>query len=227
MTTPTYDELLLGATTWRGEHEGVSYTLSHHGYRRGGEYPMEPHPGIWCYYLIIPEQMYPHRWRDFACTRNERGFVDHGPAFTHEMFDTEITWSSSEPYWDRKTARMWDGAKVGCDYAHLWHHERGYPDTYQSVRHDAERTVAAFLEANPDRLFRCEYSGKWGEAEEFYTAVNGRRIHRSCEIDPGWVGWLPASVDTRPKDEDALAASPASGAVPAEEQADALTPSKP
>lgn len=85
--------------------------------------------------------MYPHRWDDFACSRSEHGFEHHGRAFTHEMFDTEITHASSQPYWDRKTERMWDGSKVGCDYAHLWHHEGGYSDTYNSVNGDG--TVVA------------------------------------------------------------------------------------
>lgn len=192
--TPTLNELLLGSTVWRKDHNGVSFSLNFHGHRTGNEYPnAEPHPGIWCYYLLIPEQMYSHRWADFAVTRNERGYTDHGPGFEHDMFDSEITWASSEPYWDRKTERMWDGAKVGCDYNHLWHHERGYPDSFASVTLDAQRTVEAFLAKHPDRRLRCEYSGLWGEAGDFYTATNGRRVHRSQEdqFRDGWAAWRP------------------------------------
>tara|TARA_Y100001951_G_scaffold88698_2_gene80460 strand:+ start:3220 stop:3831 length:612 start_codon:yes stop_codon:yes gene_type:complete len=182
MATPTYEELLKGATTWRFDHKGVSFILSHHGYRTGEEYEhSEPHPGIWCYYLLIPEQMYPHRWDDFACTLGEPSgtfgrFYRHGPAFDHDMFDTEITWASSEPYFDRKTDRMWDGAKVGCDYNHLWQHEYGYPDTFASVKRDAEQTVEKFLAAHPDRRLRSSYSGTWGEPDDFYTAKNGATV---------------------------------------------------
>lgn len=185
--TPTYEELLKGATTWRDSHMGVNFSLNHHGYSAGGKYPYdEPRPGTWTYYLLIPEQMYPHRWADFAVTRKENGYEYHGPAFQHEMFDTEITWSSSEPYWDRKTERLWDAAKVGCDYAHLWHHERGFPDTYESVTQDARNTVEAFLAANPDHYLRCGYSGIWGKPEEFYTAANGCIVHKSQREASGW-----------------------------------------
>jgi hypothetical protein len=60
--TPTYEEMLKGSTQWRGNHMGMSYLLSHHGHRTGNEYPgVEYNPGTWCYYLIVPEQMYPHR----------------------------------------------------------------------------------------------------------------------------------------------------------------------
>ena len=195
MATPTLEELLQGGTTWRKDHEGISFELSHHGHRTGREYASaDPHPGTWCYYLIIPEQMYPHRWQDFACFRSEYGYESHGPAFEHDMFDSEITWSSSQPYWDRKTERQWDASKVGCDYGHLWHMERGYPDTFQSVEADARRTVEAFLKANPDRRLRCEYSGVWGEVGDFYTARNGRRVHTSQvdKFNDGWDSWLPA-----------------------------------
>lgn len=197
MATPSYEELLQGATTWRKEHEGVTYILSHHGHRTGKEYASaEPRPGTWCYYLLIPEQMYPHRWDDFACSRSEHGFEHHGRAFTHEMFDTEITHASSQPYWDRKTERMWDGSKVGCDYAHLWHHEGGYSDTYNSVNDDARRTVELFLKANPDLRLRCDYSGLWGEPSDFYTAENGKRVHNShaSSFDDGWAKWRPAEA---------------------------------
>ena len=192
MATPSYEELLNGATTWRGSHDGVAFTLSHHGYSDGSEYPgAEPEPGTWCYYLIIPEQMYPHRWQDFACVRGDHGFESHGPAFDHDFFDSEITWSSSEPYFCRKEMRMFDQSKVGCDYAHLWHMERGYPDTYESVKQDAIRTVQKFIAAHPDLHLRSDFSGVWAATDEFYTAINGRLVHRSDSIPPGWDNWLP------------------------------------
>lgn len=194
--TPTLDELLKGATTWAGTHDGVSYVLSHHGHRTGDEYEgAEPHPGTWCYYLLIPEQMYPHRWDDFACVVGEYGFESHGPAFDSDMFDSEITWSSNEPYFCRKQKREFGQSKVGCDYGHLWHREQGYPDSYESVKQDAIRTVEKFLAANPDRHFRSAYSGTWGTADEFYTAVNGALVHKSDQIPADWEKWRPASVD--------------------------------
>lgn len=192
MSTPTYEQLLKGATTWRNSHMGVDYLLSHHGFRKGDEYEgAQPAPGTWCYYLIIPEQMLPHRWQEFACTRHENGFEHAGPAWEAIDFDSEITWSSSEPYWDRTTARQWDAVKVGCDYVHLWHMERGYPDTFESVKLDAQHTVESFVRSTPDRLLRSQYSGIWAPADEFYTARNGSIVHRSDSVDPKWTGWLP------------------------------------
>ncbi len=119
MTTPTREEMLEGGTRWHKKHKGVSYMLSHHGHRTGDEYlGVEHHPGTWCYYLLIPEQMYPHRWKDFACTRSKQGWESHGPAFDHDLFDSEITWSSSEPHFCRHELKVFDAVKIGCDYSH-------------------------------------------------------------------------------------------------------------
>lgn len=164
MTTPKYEELLEGFTQWRKIHKGVTYLLSHHGYvpekQRSNSY-FENHQGIWCYYLLIPEQMYPHRWSGFECVRNASGFETHGNEWDLVEFDSEITWASSEPYWCRKTSKLWDLSKVGCDYAHLWHQEQGFIDTYQSVNRDAIKTVESFLKNNPDFFVRCRDTGIW------------------------------------------------------------------
>lgn len=189
MATPTYQEMLRGATTWRGEHMGVRYKLSHHGYRTGDEYKgAEPHPGTWCYYIMIPEQMYAHRWQDFACTVLH-GFENPGKAFDHNMFDTEITYSRTEKEMDRREGRFFDLVVIGCDYAHLWHMERGYPDTLESVRKDAIQTVEKFLSANPDRRLQSQYTGRWGDEKDFFTAANGRRVHRQDDLTNASDGW--------------------------------------
>lgn len=195
MATPTYAEMLKGATTWRETHKNITFTLSHHGYLDGTEYDgARPGPGTgtWCYYLIIPEQMFPHRWADFAARLSDNGFFHHGPAWDAVSFDSEITWASSEPYFDRKVMKQFDAAKVGCDYAHLWHAERGYPDTFNSVRGDAIRTVESFLSAHSDGLARSDYSGLWGTKDEVYTAINGRTVHRKDDLPDGWESWREA-----------------------------------
>lgn len=197
--TPTLEEYNQGATTWRHDYKGVAILLSHHGYMKPDHtrgYFAEGHPGTWCYYLLIPEKMFPHRWDDFKAIRDEHGYESPGPAWEHDWFDTEITFSQSQPQWCRKTNRMWDGIKIGCDYNHSWHRDQGYQDTLGSVKRDAERTVEAFIKANPDRNFYCEYSHLWGVAGDFYTAKNGRRVHnshREKQIADD-TGWQPAEA---------------------------------
>lgn len=202
--TPNYEELLEGATQWRKSHKGVNILLSHHGFRKEGyegEYYETGHPGTWCYYLLIPEQMFPHRWSDFACVRSDSGFENPGPAWSHEWFDSEITWASSEPQYCRQTGRVWDAVKVGCDYGHAWHRVMGYPDTYKSVTEDALKTAEAFIRANPDRLMQSGWSNVWDKADAFYTAINGRLVHPTDKIPENYKKWGPAATPPNKKDE--------------------------
>ena len=194
---PDYDEFLSGSTRWNFTRNGVDYSMNFHGYREPSE-EFEGHAGTWAYYLLIPEQMFPHRWADFACVRNEYGFFHHGPAFRAVEFDSEITWSSNDPYYSRKEKREFALSRVGCDYNHSWHRYQGYPQTFNWVKRDAERTVDSFIDAHPDRLLRCDYSHTWDEASSFYTARNARMIHKSQQekiAEDGWDGWLPAAME--------------------------------
>lgn len=198
MATPTYAELLTGHTEWVRKHNGVRYLVSFHGHRTGEEYAgAEPQPGTWCWYLLIPEQMYPHRWDDFAVvpkvSTGEPVFhYDSEPeAFDDLPFHGGITWSSNEPYRDRKSGKVWAQSKIGCDYNHLWDREGGYYHTFQMVCEDAEKCVEAFLKKHPDHLVQSDYSSVWDTPDRFYTAVNGRRVHvdEESKISADWTGW--------------------------------------
>ena len=194
---PEYNELLSGSTRWVFRRKGVSYLVNFHGYSEPTD-DFEGHPGTWAYYLMIPEQMFSHRWADFACVRNDDGFTHHGTAFDSVKFDSEITWASSEPNYSHKEGREFDVVKVGCDYCHLWHREQGYPHTFEWVKGDAEATVDSFLEAHPDRKMRCDYSHIWGDPLDFYASRNGRMVHktqREILAKQGWEAWLPDDME--------------------------------
>lgn len=189
--TPTYEEYKAGATQWRSNIKGVGVLLSHHGVRPEPDFITGlPHPGTWAYYILVPEQMYPHRWDDFKCIRDEHGFEQNGKAFDAVDFHGRITWASSEPYFCRKTMRHWDGVKVGCDYNHLWDADGYYSDGYDDVLHDAKISAAQFLDLNPDFHMRCAYTGVWADNAEFYQARNKAWVHQSVadriDVSPHW-----------------------------------------
>lgn len=191
--TPTIDEYKKGATHWRINEGGVSILLSHHGVRDDPDFTTGlPYPGTWAYYLIVPEQMYPNNWDQFKCHRDEAGFEHNGPAFDDVDFHGGITWSSSKPYFCRKTMRQWDASKVGCDYAHLWDAEAYYPDNFETVSLDAKRSAKQLLDLHKDFFLRCGYTGIWASKEEFYTARNGEIVHNSvAELENATSHWLP------------------------------------
>lgn len=199
--TPDYKRLLKGVTTWRENYRGVAISLSHHGYMDGTEYPgAQAQPGTWCYYLHLMEEMFrPEDWSEMWVDEVSR---DWGISYAYENFpDVDfhggITfYERNNDGWDKAKKQRIGRIKVGCDYAHLWNSEMGYPDTYESVLMDAKRTVDELLELFPDRRTRCEYSGVWGEADEFYKAANGRTVHRfyANTFDIIWEGWRPTEV---------------------------------
>ena len=198
MVKPTQEEMLEGACKWVKKHKGVTYELSFHGYRGAGEslgFYDEGHEGTWCYYIYVPESMYPHRFNDFAVTY-EGGFGRQGPAWDSVSFDTEITWASSERGYDRKTNKPKETSKVGCDYNHLWHREGGYTDTYSSVNRDAINTVESLLSSHPDYHYRCMWSGLWGPKKDFYECVGGWLVHKDSNIPDDYDKWKRKPYET-------------------------------
>jgi len=197
--TPDYKTLLRGATTWRAEHRQIAITLSHHGYRDGSEYAgAEPHPGTWCYYLHLTEQMF--RTDDWAKLWLPEVVTDWGVSHDYDSlpdfdFHGGCTFYEQGSAWNRQNKRKIGTIKVGCDYAHLWDHEGGYWQDYEAVLRDAKHSVDLLCNAFPNRLTRCRYSHLWGEPSEFYTAINGATVHRShlekLRADD-WKAWLPA-----------------------------------
>ncbi len=113
MTTPTYEQLLEDSTIWKKRHKGIEMILYHHGYidpKHLDADHINLYTGTYCYYLLIREQMFPHRWQNLACKRSKNGFVEHGSGWNDVEFHNGITWSSSQPYWCRETQKYWDAS---------------------------------------------------------------------------------------------------------------------
>lgn len=195
--TPTYEEMLEGTTQWRKEYKGIAYLLSHHGYReKDDDLFMEPHPGIWCYYLLITEDMFPHRWEDFSCgtldvVSSGRVYKTPSRLFEDCDFYGGITYSEDVLTWDNNSGSYKRSVKIGCDYNHSWDRDYGYYNGYSCVESDAKKTIDKFLEQNPDGYKRCKYSGVWGPEEDFYQSVGGWWVHNSRESDisEDWDNW--------------------------------------
>lgn len=193
---PDYETLLKGGTTWRAKHNGIYLSLAFHGYSEGTNYS---HPGIWCYYLHLTEQMfYPEDWKKLWLpeTMTEWGPSHESWNFPDCDFHGGVTFYEKGRMWDKHLGRQVGTIKVGCDYAHLWDRDEGYPHTYEWVLRDAKHSAEVFMKMFPNRRTCCDYSGIWGEPDEFYTAANGTMVHKSHEARPredGWTGWLPTN----------------------------------
>lgn len=199
MSLPTLEELRQGATTWKREHKGVGYSLSHHGV---SDYSPQ---GTWCFYIHLLEPQFQSA-EDFAKFNREPEVKEFAGSYRESYpyddvpdygFHGGITWYSRETYIDRDGLSR-KALKIGCDYAHLWDREGGYWQGMDAVDADAKRLIDALVAEVPLKV-RCAYSGKLDMPDQFYTARNGARVHvseRGRFSEAEWPTWLPAEPQT-------------------------------
>jgi len=190
--TPTYEEMLRGCTTWKFNHKGIHYSLSHHGYSGDGKArgvgDFGNHPGTWCYYLYANELQYPESWDSFKNIPKE-GYTSNGSAWDCVDFYGGITWCSDEPFYDRKLGRIVVQVKVGCDYNHLWDAEGFFYKGFDDVKRDATNSVEDLLKTFPLERVRCGWSGVWVKPEDSYTAINGATVSHTAELPEEYELW--------------------------------------
>lgn len=191
---PTLDDFLKGAARWRGYHNGIAYELSWHGL---SDYNPD---GTWCYYLhLYGEQFYAEDWAQLRLESEDREFA--GSMHRHWRYDSfpdldphgGWTFGEMDKYLSRD-GKEYEHVKVGCDYNHLWDRESGYWQGREAVEQDAKRSIDLLCKMFPRRRVRCDYSGRYDDAENFYTARNGSTVHKDSKLPDGWVEWRPADA---------------------------------
>jgi len=192
---PNLEDFLQAAATWKGEHNGIAYSLSWHGL---SDYNSE---GTWCYYLHLQqEQFYADDWAKLRLAREDKQTLgdSYHRHYRYDDFpdcDAHGGWTFGEMLtYLGKDGKEYEFIKVGCDYAHLWDCESGYWEGRSDVERDAKRSIDLLCQQFPRRRPRCSYSGKYDDADQFYTAVNGAMVHKSYadKFDDGWKMWRPA-----------------------------------
>lgn len=192
---PTYDEILNGGTIqWRSTYKNVNILLAFHGYCKKYGDSLFDSPGTWCYYLLLDEMMFYQQ--DWDALYLEPEVTDWGLRYHYENlpdfdFHGGITFYEVDKYYNRKEKMYLNTIKVGCDYAHLWDSEAGYPDTYDTVLYDAKNTVDRLLEHFPNVRWKCGWSGIWDVPENFYIAKNGMTVHNSQKDKIEYEQWMP------------------------------------
>lgn len=192
---PTLEEYKSGATTWKGEHKGVSYTLSHHGV---SDYSPQ---GTWCFYIHIHSNLFIND-EDFKLFERQPKLKEMSSGSFWETYDYwdvpdygfhgGITYYGVERFVDKEGIER-KSLKIGCDYAHLWDQEGGYSDGKNDVEHDVKRLIDELVKNHPVKL-RCSYCGKIDVPENFYTAKNKALVHKSQRdkfSETKWPMWLP------------------------------------
>ena len=193
MSVPSQDDFLSCCAKWYGKHEGIQYELSWHG--RSDYSPA----GTWCWYILLPEeQFYPEEWATLRLERQDR--ESYGSWRRHWSYDNfpdadpHGGWTFGEQYtYLGRDGKEYERVKVGCDYAHSWDRDDGYWRGKGEIERDVKRSIEVLLKMYPRRRLQCGYSGKWGNADEFYTSANGpilKSLEDKMRAD-GSTRWLP------------------------------------
>lgn len=196
MALPTLEQYLRSSATWKGEHRGIAYSINHHAVSA-----YEP-TGIWCMYLHLLEEQFVNP-DDFAKFDREPELREVAGSYREHYpyedvpdygFHGGVTWYSRDVHPNRKTGEPTKALKIGCDYNHLWDQEDGYWQGLDAIERDARDLIDKLVAAVPFKE-RCGYCGVYDLPDQFYTARNGQRVHRSQQTklaESGWEAWLPA-----------------------------------
>lgn len=194
MTKPSLEDFLKSAAKWNDSHRGIRYELSWHGC---SDYSPQ---GTWCYYICVNSQeFYPEDWQRLRLERQDNQMFGGGSWHRHWNYDSfpdldaHCGWTFGEmDTYLGKDGKEYEAVKVGCDYAHLYDRENGFWHGRADVERDAKRSIELLCEMFPRRRQRCAYSGKYDDADQFYTARNGLIVHKDSKLPDGWVEWLPS-----------------------------------
>jgi hypothetical protein len=195
---PALSDFLDCAARWNGSHEGIGYELSWHG---RSDYSPD---GTWCFYIIVnSQQFYPEDWAKLRLEREDKQMFSSSwhRHFNYDKFPDlephgEWTFGEMDTYLGND-GKEHERVKVGCDYAHLFDREGGYWEGRSDVERNAKHSIDLLVKMFPHRKLRCEYSGRFDDADQFYTARNGKVVHKSQsdKFSAGWSAWLPKEED--------------------------------
>lgn len=128
--------------TWRGEHLGFQFKVVSWGI---GDLINDGN-GVWNYYVYIPELRLKEKFESLwltpkliQTTPESAGFV------SYDYYETEVAaidWHGGVTYYQKYGELV--GHRVvefGCDYSHLFDHERSYAYTLAEVLCDLEETI--------------------------------------------------------------------------------------
>ncbi len=197
MAQPTLNDFLAGSGLWHGNHKGIRFELSWHG---KSDYMPQ---GTWCWYLHLNSEMfYAEDWAKLRLEKEDKEFAgSFRRHFVYDNFpdlDAHGGWTFGEmDTYLGKDGSEYEHVKVGCDYAHLWDRESNYCDGRADIERDAKRSIDLLCEQFPRRRVRCSYSGRFDDAEQFYTARNGSVVHKSFAEQftaEHWPLWMPADA---------------------------------
>lgn len=132
------------AEYYTAHYKGLGIKITHHALESNEG------RGIWCYYIIIPEQkVSPDTWKKlwlpakkvkFSAVSPVRIFYDYNKSILRQ-----VSWHCGITYYQKYgQVKGFRSVEVGCDYDHLYDHEQYW--SLELIESDAKRTADEILE---------------------------------------------------------------------------------
>lgn len=162
---------------WTQMYRGISIEIQHWGAPEKPEYYEEEGlrgtpkgmcegKGCWNYYLYLPEDAFsPEQFSAMWLAPEEYEFAGKKRTRYHyECYPfSELDFPGGATFYQKHGG--FDGlprsVQIGCDYAHSWDRDRGYPYDQKWLWMDAKRSVDLLHGLYPDMKRRSAYDGNY------------------------------------------------------------------
>lgn len=184
---------------WKFEYREIDYKVSHWGLGS-----MCDGHGMWNYYIYLREQQI--GVDQFGRIWLRAQYKTLGGKRLHKTYDYYVAplnqiemhggMTFYKPCGDKKQNNRY--VEIGCDFGHLWDHERGYGYSLAEVRRDAEKCIESVHELFPALLTKCKWDGTFHPRDEMLTNKNGQPVWRgNKDAIPAEWNWF-ADSETAP-----------------------------
>lgn len=134
-------------TTWSFEWCSLYVQIAHWGMDEG----INEGKGKWNYYITLPESLLKDKFAEVWLEDKPIKFFEMSPVrIIHDYNDcsfNQVDWHGGVTYYVKHGhTEGHRSVELGCDYNHLWDHERGFNTTLEEVLSDARRTATQLAE---------------------------------------------------------------------------------
>ena len=155
---------------WDGEYRNVRFEIVK--WQLGGDSPSS-FP-CWNYYLYLPiEQIPPEFHKYFILTgKYEKMTAESREWLSYDYMGTsyisDLDWHGGIAFYEKHQdgEGKVDMVKLGCDYAHYFDEQEGYPYTIEYVLMECKQSIDKLHELIPNLKVSCRWNGKYYDKSE-------------------------------------------------------------
>lgn len=175
---------------WNGEYRNIKFEIVNW---RLGSNNKDSFP-CWNYYIYLPINQIPLEYHKYFILEGEyQKFSPDGQEhlfykYSDAPYISNLDWHGGITFYEKQweSERKLRGVKLGCDYAHYFDEQRGYPYTIEHVLMETEQTINKLHELIPNLKISCRWNGKFYDKSECEELPQGGYLAK--ENKNAWYG---------------------------------------